>query len=145
MPRRWVENAGAEPRLISGRWVLKGEGIWADDGPVSVPASPVPAFVNRASGALVDKDGQALPSRAVNLASASGQARNRVLKRMLDTTGVPAANNGTAATVTLEANSPWCRRRSSKADEAEWDEREDVEVDRERSQEYGVDRLYGEP
>jgi len=50
---------------------------------------------------------QALVSVDGNLATAGGRARNRVLKRMLDTVGVAAANSGTAATVTLEANSPW--------------------------------------
>lgn len=63
-------------------------------------------WADSTGSALVGPDGSPV-SWAGNLASASGQARNRVLKRMLDTTGVTAANSGTAATVTLEANSPW--------------------------------------
>lgn len=66
MARRWVENTGTEPKLVGGRWLQKGEGTWVDDGPLSAPAPPVPAFVDRASGALVDKDGQALVSGAGN-------------------------------------------------------------------------------
>lgn len=78
MPRRWVENTGAEPKVIGGRWLQKGEGTWVDDGPLSAPAPPVPAFVDRASGALVDQDGQALVSGAgissADLATTAGIA-----------------------------------------------------------------------
>lgn len=78
-----------------------------------VPAAgqAVVAFVGgvkRLSSSAVDA-GQSLVSPDGNLATAGGRARNRVLKRFLDTVGVTAGTEATktAATVTLEANSPW--------------------------------------
>lgn len=63
--------------------------------------------VTKVDGKYSDPALQALVSGAGNFALASGGAVNRTLKRMTDTIGVGAANSGTAATVTLEANSPW--------------------------------------
>lgn len=50
---------------------------------------------------------QALVSGAWNPLLASGGVVNRVLKRMTDTVGVTAANSGTAATVSIDAASPF--------------------------------------
>lgn len=52
---------------------------------------------------------QALVSGARNPLLASGGAVNRTLKRFIDTVGVTAANSGTAATVTIDASSPFGR------------------------------------
>lgn len=38
-----------------------------------------------------------------------GRARNRILKRAIDTVGITTANSGTAATVTIDASSPFGR------------------------------------
>lgn len=78
-------------------------------------------FVTR-DGAMVDGSGnvvgltaaqlaatQALVSGAGNPRLASGGAVNRPLKRFVDSIGVGAVNSGTAATVSIDASSPFGR------------------------------------
>lgn len=66
------------------------------------------------NNALFSDDGQSLVDGAGNVVSddyafASGRAKNRTLKRFLDTVGVTAGNSGTAATVTIDSASPFGR------------------------------------
>lgn len=118
MSRTWVPNTGSIAKPINGQWVQPGEGVWVDDpAPAQVPlqlsavqlAGKAPALrVGNVDYGLIPFDqAQALVSPDGNLATAGGRARNRVLKRFLDTAGVTAANSGTAATATLETTSPW--------------------------------------
>lgn len=68
-------------------------------------------LVGGRSVAMFSDDGSSLVDAAGNIfqSKAAGNATNRVLKRGTDLVGIGAANSGTAATVTLDAASPFGR------------------------------------
>lgn len=109
-----LQNPGGFGRVENSAGVTIWEGGQAS---VSLDLRAAAYTVSAVRGSLFyDLSSDATPSFAtradladLRLGGAGGRGQNRVLKRMLDVIGVTSVNSGTAATITIDATSPFGR------------------------------------